>query len=99
MGYIAANAAGGRRTETGSFFAGFCAAFCATFCATLCADAIPEVIKVTPSIRLGKNVRMIRRTSRMNTRLLTKAEMKKSAHIVRDSGEKRRVLSAYLIAV
>src|SRR5258708_4332417 len=87
---IAAMAAGGRRTEAGCFLA--------VFCATFCADAIPEVINVTPTIRLGKNVGKIRRISRMNTRLLTKAEMIESVHIVRDSGGKRRALSSYLSA-
>src|SRR5258708_39720547 len=87
---IAAMAAGGRRTETGSFLA--------VFCATFCADAIPEVINVTPTIRLGKNVGKIRRISRMNTRLLTKGELIESVHIVRDSGGKRRGLSSYLSA-
>src|SRR5258708_36073684 len=87
---IAAMAAGGRRTETGSFLA--------VFCATFCADAIPEGINVTPTIRLGKNVGKIRRISRMNTRLLTKAEMIESAHIVGDSGGNPRALSSYLRA-
>src|SRR5258706_13670061 len=76
---IAAKAAPGRRTEMGSFLAAFWA------------DAIPEAINVTPTIRLGRKVRMIRRTSRMNTRLLTKAEMKESVHIVRDGGGKRGI--------